>query len=285
MGRNLLRKGYALCVYDVDPAAVAALAKDGATAAASPAGAAQNSDLVITVLPDGPQVESAILETAGALGSARPGTIFVECSTVDPIITERVGTAMRQKGYSMVDAAMGRGPQQAEEGKLFFMVGATQDDFAVVLPVLQAMGTDIVHCGGPCAGIAMKLVLNLLSISIMAADLEAFVLGAKAGLDFETMARVLALSLADNRHIPVTMREQVLPGKYEPGFKASLAHKDLGLAMNMAARLGVPLFALNGARQLFSLAISRGKGERTMSVIGAVLEDLTGTSLGRSAGQ
>jgi 4-hydroxybutyrate dehydrogenase/sulfolactaldehyde 3-reductase len=281
MGKNLLKKGYPLTVYDIDAVAVEHLRESGAAVAPSPSEVGKCADMIVTVVPDSPDVEAVILGPDGVLAGARPGTILIECSTIDPHVTQRVGRVVQKAGCRMVDAAMGRSSKEAEEGRLLFMVGADPKDFETVRPVLEAMGTDIFYCGGPGAGITMKMVNNLLNISILAADLEALVLGAKAGLDIEVMLRVLSSTAANNPHLKITVQDQVLAGNYEPGFKAALAHKDLGLAQNMAARLGVPLFSLAPARQLYSIALAEGKGERSMGVIAPVLERLAGVRLTR----
>jgi 4-hydroxybutyrate dehydrogenase/sulfolactaldehyde 3-reductase len=282
MGKNLLQKGFPLTVYDIDPAAVGPLRQQGAIVAKLPSEVARSSDIVITVVPDSPDVEAAILGPEGVMAGARPGTILIECSTIDPHVTKRVGQAVRAGGCRLVDAAMGRSSKEAEEGRLIFMVGAEPQDLEAVRPVLEAMGTDIFHCGGPGAGITMKMINNLLNISLLSADLEALVLGVKAGLDVEVMLGVLTRTAANNPHLKITVQDQVLAGNYQPGFKAVMALKDLGLAQNMAARLGVPLFTLTQARQVYSIAVAQGKGDLSMGVIGAVLEQLAGVRLARS---
>jgi 3-hydroxyisobutyrate dehydrogenase-like beta-hydroxyacid dehydrogenase len=281
MGTNLVKKGYSVTVNDVDPAAVEVLRQRGARVAASPKAVAADSEIVITVVPDGPDVEAVVLGADGVLAGARPGTILVECSTIDPAVTQRVGKAVRAAGCCMVDAGMGRSSAEAEAGRLLFMVGAEPADFEVVRPVLEAMGTDIFHCGGPGTGISMKMVNNLLNISLLAADLEALALGTKAGLSMEVMLRVLTTTAANNPHLKITVQDQVLVGNFQPGFKAVMAQKDLGLAQNMAARLGVPLFTLTQARQLYSIAVAQGKGDLSMGVIAQVLEDIAGVRLAR----
>lgn len=281
MGKNLLEKDFPLTVNDVAPDAVARLVERGAVAADSPMAVAAGADVVITVLPDGPDVEQAILGPHGVLAGSRPGTIIVDCSTIDPAVTQRVGDRVRASGCHMVDAGMGRSSQEADEGRLIFMVGAAPADYEAVLPVLRAMGTDIFHCGGPGAGITMKVVNNLLATSILCADVEALVLGARAGLDVDTMLRVFTATAANNAFFQTAIPRQVLTGNYEPGFKAALAHKDVGLGQSLAARLGVPLFTLAPARQLYSLVLARGLAGRAHSIIAAVLAEIAGVRLTR----
>ncbi len=283
MARTLLRKGFDPVVYDASPAAVDRMAKLGARVAASPQELAEKVDFVFTVLPDGPQVEEVVLGPGGTLAGAHPGSFFVDSSTIDPAVSERVRTAVGKAGYRMIDASLNRGPKEAEEGTLIFMVGASPEDFAAVRPLLEAMGTDIFHCGGPGAGITMKVINNILTQSILASDCEALVLGAKAGLSADVMLKVLTSTNANNGPLHNLVPNNVLKGDYTPGFKAWMAHKDMGLAHNLAARLGVPLFTLGPVRQLFSAALGRGKGELTSAVIATVLEELAGVSLARDA--
>lgn len=279
LGRNLLQVGYRVTAYDIEVQTIEKLVQRGATAAASPRTVAESADIVITVLPDGPQVEAVILGPEGVLAGARPGTIVIDCSTIDPLVTQQVGVAVRQAGCRMVDAAMSGSPKLAAEGKLVFMVGATPEDYAAVRPVLEAISRDVVHCGEPGTGIAMKIVNNLLALTVFAADVEALILGAQAGLDIDLMLRVLSMTWADNFFLREYVPRQVRTGDHTAGFKMALAHKDLCNAHNLAARTGTPLFTLASARQLYSLATAQGKGNLSIGAIATVLEDLVGVHL------
>jgi 3-hydroxyisobutyrate dehydrogenase-like beta-hydroxyacid dehydrogenase len=271
MARNLLAKGHALTVYDLDPAAVATAVQQGATAAATPREVGAAADIVFTVLPDAPQVRAVVLGPDGVMDGGSTGLLVADCSTVDPTASRDIGSAVAARGGRFVDAAMGRSSKEAEAGTLVFMVGAEPDDFTRLLPVLEAMGTDIFHCGPPGSGITVKLVNNLLGFTILAADVEALVLAAKAGVDLDVMMRVLSATASNNTFLQTVVRGQVLTGDYTPGFKASFALKDASLAQNMAASLGMPLLALEPARQLWALAVGQGIGERAHGVIAEVL--------------
>ena len=277
IGKNLLRKGYVLTVYDVDPAAVARLSALGAAPAASPKQVAEGSDIVITVLPNGPDVEHVVLGPEGVVAGARPGTIVLDCSTIDPQVTRRVGAALRAAGCGMVDAGMGGMPPAAEEGSLILMVGATPEDLARVTPLLEAMGKQSIHCGGPGAGMSVKLINNLLAMTILAADLEALAMGVRAGIKPEALLRVLCSTFADNKPLHTLVPEKILQGDHEPGFKAVLAHKDVGLAVEFAASLRVPIWTLGPVRQLLSLVLAQGKGEQANTVIATAFEEIIGT--------
>jgi 4-hydroxybutyrate dehydrogenase/sulfolactaldehyde 3-reductase len=281
IGKNLLKKGFALTVYDVDKAAVERLVAQGAVAVNSPREVGERSAVTITVLPDGPDVEATVLGPNGVLSGARPGAIIVDCSTIDPGISQKVGAAVREAGCRFVDAAMSRSSKEAEEGRLVFMVGAEPDDYETVLPVLRAAGTDIFHCGGPSTGITVKVINNLLATAIAAADIEALLLGAKAGVSMDVMMRVLTATGANNAMLGSVISNEVLTGNYEPGFKLRLAHKDVGLAHSLAARLGIPLLVLGPARQLYAMAMGRGEGERSYTVIADLLQKALGVRLAR----
>lgn len=285
MGKNLAAKGFPPIVYDLAPAAVAAMAERGATAAGSPAEVGEACDVVITVVPNGPDVEEVVLGPSGIAQGARPSTIVMDCSTVDPAVTRRVGEQLRARGMSMVDAGMGRSSREAEAGTILFMVGATDEDFAKVRPVLETMGNDIFHVGPPGAGITLKLVHNLLTLTILTASAEAIVLGAKAGLDVKRMVETFQASTTGGFHMDNTIPRQVLTGTYEPGFKVALAHKDLGLGQQMAAALGVPLWTLAISRELFTAAMARGRGEWANGAVATVIEELVGLKVADVLGQ
>jgi len=279
MAANLVAKGHALAVNDLDAAAVAAAVGLGAVAAGSPREVGAGSEVVFTVLPDAPQVREVVLGPEGVMAGARPGTIVVDCSTIDPAASRAIGAEVAARGGRFVDAAMGRSSKEAEAGTLVFMVGAERDDFARVQPILEAMGSDIFHCGGPGSGITVKLVNNLLGFTILAADVEALILAARAGVDLDVMMTVLSATASNNTFLQTVVRSQVRTGDYTPGFKASFALKDASLAQNLAARVGVPLFALGPARQLWSLAVGQGEGERAHGVIAEVLARLNDVDL------
>lgn len=282
MARNLATKGHTLTVHDLDRAAVEAAVGLGARAAASPREVGAASEVVFTVLPDTPQVREVVLGRDGVMDGAREGTLVVDCSTVDPAASREIGAAVAARGGRFADAAMGRSSKEAEAGTLVFMVGAAPADFARLRPLLEAMGSDIFHCGPPGAGITVKLVNNLLGFTILAADVEALVLAAKAGVDLGVMMQVLSATASSNTFLDTVVRSQVLTGDYTPGFKASFALKDASLAQNMAARLGMPLLALEPARQLWSMAVGMGQGERAHGVVAEILARLNGVDLTQS---
>ncbi len=277
MGGNLLKHGFPLTVHDANPDAAESLS--GASVALTPRAVAERSDIVITVLPDGPDVEVAALGPDGVAAGARPGTILVDCSTIAPTVSRTIGDALAARGVRMVDAAMGRSSPEAEAGTLLFMVGATPEDFATVEPVLRALGSDIFHVGPPGDGITLKLIHNLLSLTMLAASAEALILAGKAGLDLRRTLAVLQASTTGHGHLRGAIPEQMLTGDYTPGFRVALGQKDMRLGRDLAARLGVPLQTLAIAGEAYTAAVARGRGDWASGAIATVLEEIVGLRL------
>lgn len=237
MAASLARGGFRVVGFDTDPAK----AVPGVTAAGSLAELAAGSDAVLTMLPDSPQVEAALLGPDGVSAHARPGTLVIDSSTVAAATTEKLDRSLTEAGLAFIDAPVGRAPANAADGTLMFMVGAHDADLARAMPLLEAMGTDINHCGAPGRGIAMKLVLNTLSLSTCQLSAEVVALGEKMGLEIDTMLPVLTGGLGRNGYLATYWPTKVLAGDTEPGFAIKLAAKDLGLAMDMAAEAGAAL--------------------------------------------
>jgi 4-hydroxybutyrate dehydrogenase / sulfolactaldehyde 3-reductase len=279
MGKNLIEHGFPLTVYDANLAAIEPLQLLGAEGAETPRAVAERSDVVITVLPNGPDVEAVALGPDGIAAGARPGTIVMDCSTIDPAVSLAVNRALRERGIRMVDAAMGRGSVEAEAGTLVFMVGAEPEDFAAIKPILEATGSDIFHAGPPGHGITLKLVHNLLSLTMLTASVEAMVLAAKAGLDLHKTLEVLQASTTGHGHLRGTIPNQVLTGDYTPGFRTVLGQKDLRLGHSLAAGLGVPLQTLAISAELFTAAVAKGRGDWASGAIVTVLEEIVGLRL------
>jgi len=283
MARNVLRAGFALAVHDLRPEPVEELVRLGAERRTSPREAARDADAVVTMLPDSPDVEAVLLGPEGVIHGARPGTLVVDMSTIDPATTRRLGAALRARGLRMVDAPVGRTSAHAEAGTLLIMVGGAPEDVAAAEPLLRAMGSDVIHCGPFGAGITMKVVNNFLSCASVALTAECLVLGVKAGLEVETMLRVLTGTAARTAHLELTYPVKALRGDFTPGFMVDLAHKDLGLALRLGAECRVPLAVGAAARELLTAARARGKGRLDFTAVVTVLEELAGVEV-RSAG-
>jgi len=269
MARNLLKKGHRVVAFDVHAASVRTLTDAGAGAAGTPNAVAEQSEVVITMLPDAPDVERVALGKDGIVEGIRAGSVYVDMSTIDPATTRKVGAAMAAKGVSMVDSPVGKTADHAVAGTLTLMVGGPADTIARVRPVLDCMGTDFFHCGDLGAGQTMKLLNNLLAAAVGEASVEALVAGTKAGLSLETMMSVLRTTMAWNNQLAISMPKRSLMGDFKPGFMMKLAHKDCRLALKMVEELGVA--APVGRAVLESLSEGLGKGLQDHDV-GALLK-------------
>jgi 3-hydroxyisobutyrate dehydrogenase-like beta-hydroxyacid dehydrogenase len=169
----------------------------------------------------------------------RPGSVYIDMSTIDPETTRKVGAAIAARGAAMIDSPVGKTADAAVAGTLTLMVGGPADVVARCRPVLDCMGTDFFHCGELGAGQTMKLINNLLASAIGEASVEALVTGTRAGLTLDTMLSVLRTTMAWNNQLAIAMPKRSLAGDFQPGFMMKLAHKDCRLALQMAESLGV----------------------------------------------
>lgn len=273
MARNLLKSGLALRVFDIEPKALHAVVSAGAAAATSAADAARGADCVITMLPNGEHVEEATFGKEGAAETLKPGSLFIEMSTIAPAVTDRIAGKMAARGIAMLDAPVGRSSQHAVEGKLLIMVGGAQADVNRARPVLEKLGDTIVHCGPVGSGARMKLVNNMMSITLNVVTAEALMLAEASGLDPELARKVMLGTAAGQGHMATTYPAKVLRNDLTPGFMVDLAHKDLGLALDLASqlRLGVPTAA--AARQAYEQARNAGRGRHDWTCVYAVLRE------------
>jgi 4-hydroxybutyrate dehydrogenase/sulfolactaldehyde 3-reductase len=254
MASNLARKGFPLTVFDRLAQPMAALATLGAKTATSIAELTAQVDIVVTMLPDSPDVADAVLGPSGVLAHGRKGQIVMDMSTVDPSTSDRMAQALEARGLGFVDAPVGRLVAHAIKGESLFMVGARDADFARAEPLLKAMGTAIHRCGGPGAGMRMKLVNNYLAIVSCQMSAEALTLATKMGLDLKTTLEVVNGTTATNGHLKNAFPSKVLAGDVAPGFRIALAHKDISLALEAAHKAGAPVLTGAAAREAIGLA-------------------------------
>lgn len=241
MALNVLRGGYPLTVYDLSEAALAEAEKAGARRAATIAELVRQSDVVITMLPDAPDVEATALGPDGIEANAKPGLIYVDMSTIDPVTSRRVGARLAARGIRMIDSPVARGVENARAGTLALMIGGDLATFQEVEPLLRRMADTITHCGELGNGTAMKLVNNFLSAGIVSAIAEAMTIGLKAGLPLDLMVRISGGTGTNNTWLHKLMPGKAFLGDFSPGFMSRLARKDQRLATKLAAEIGVPL--------------------------------------------
>lgn len=246
MASNIARKGIDLTVYDISDAHIAPVIKAGATAATSVADAAKGAEIVVTMLPATAHVHEVVLGSNGVLANIAPGGLLVDMSTIAPLGTDKLAAECKARGIGFIDAPVGRLALHAIQGKSMFMVGCDNEaDFDRAKPLFDAMGDTIIRCGGPGAGIRIKLINNFQILSIAEITAEALVLAAKMGIDVEVVKSVNAQTTATNGQMQVNFANKSLMGDIDPGFTFDLSHKDMTLALEMAAqnRLGLPVGA------------------------------------------
>jgi len=277
MARNLLKAGYALVVHSRSRGSVDEIAGAGAKVGSSPRDVAAQCDVLITMLPNSPDVEQVVLGRDGVIGGARPGLVLVDMSTISPLVSQKIGAALAEKSVKMLDAPVSGGEKGAIDGALSIMVGGDKAVFDKVLPIFQAMGKTITHLGPLGAGGFTKLANQIIVAVNLTALGEALTLAKKAGLDRELTLTALAGGLAGSKCLD-QKKPNYLADTYNPGFKIDLHYKDLGLIMESARALGVPLPTTAAVQELFSALRVKGRGGLDHSGVITLLEDLAGLS-------
>jgi 2-hydroxy-3-oxopropionate reductase len=260
MARNLMQAGNRLIVLDRNPAPVAELTSLGAEVAESPGLLASGSDVVITMLPDTPDVEEVALGPGGVLSGIRPGALYLDMSTVSPMLAERISEAGAAKGAAILDAPVSGGEVGAQKATLSIMVGGEEGAFERALPLLQAMGKNIVHCGGPGAGQIVKACNQILVALTIEGVAEALTLGARAGVDPAKIVQVLGAGLA-RCGILETRGPRMIAGDFAPGFRSRLHYKDLRIALAAGQAYQSPLPATAIVHEMFKQMVVSGRGE------------------------
>jgi 2-hydroxy-3-oxopropionate reductase len=277
MAKNLLKAGYPLVVHSRSRGPVDEIARAGAKVGSSPRDVAAQSDVLITMLPNSPDVELVALGRDGIIEGARPGLLFVDMSTISPIVSKKVGEALAAKSVKMLDAPVSGGERGAIDGALSIMVGGDKAVFDAVLPIFQAMGKTITHLGPLGFGGFTKLANQIIVAVNLTALGEALTLAKKAGLDRDLTLTALAGGLAGSRCLD-QKKPNYLADTYNPGFKIDLHFKDLGLIMESARALGVPLPTTAVVQELFSALRVKGRGGLDHSGVITLLEDIAGLS-------
>ncbi len=274
MARHLLEAGHVLTVHNRSRAAVEELVAQGAAEANSPAEVARASEVVFTCLPNSPDVELVALGPQGIVQGLQPGAIYVDMSTISPVVTKRVAAAIAARGATMLDAPVSGGQIGAENATLSIMVGGEEAAFQKVLPLLQAMGRNIVYIGASGAGQVAKAANQIVVGLTHEAIAEALVLAAKAGVDPARVVQAISGGAArcwalENRAPRVIRRD------FEPGFYAAYHLKDLGIALDAAADVGAVLPVTAVVRELYRSLVSNGEGRLDHSAIIRVIERLS----------
>ena len=273
MSQHLLEAGHALVVYDLVGAQVQRLVALGAAPGASCQDVAARSDVVISMVPDSPDVEQVYLDEAGVLAGVRPGTLLIDMSTISPVTAVKVARAAEQKGCPMLDAPVSGGDVGAKKATLSIMVGGERDAFERASPIFELLGTPT-YCGPSGAGQTVKacnqiqVALNFIGMA------EALVLGAKAGVDPAVVVKVLSAGYAQSRVMDVR-GPRIIQGDFEPGFRSRFHYKDLNIIRETARAFGCALPASALAHELFSAMLANGWGDLDHSAVIKVIEQLS----------
>lgn len=273
MAANLLKAGYGLTVFDLVPERMASLTAAGAAAASSCQEAAAAGEVVVTIVPDSPDVERAVLGEAGAIHGLRRGNTLMEMSTIAPGVGRRVAAALAERGVTMLDCPVSGGPQGAEAGTLSIMCGGPKETFDASLPILQAMGQRIDHFGEVGSGYMVKLCNQVGCVVTIQAVCEVLTLAAKAGLDTRKVLQVVGSGLAASR-IMELHGPKMLDRDYAPGFTLALQEKDLRLVAAAADELEMPLPATTLVHQLIRSLSAKGRGELGTQALVLAMEEL-----------
>jgi 2-hydroxy-3-oxopropionate reductase len=276
MALNLLRAGYSLVVHNRTRAKEEELVSEGARAAASPREVASQCDVLITMLPDSPDVEQVYLGGEdGVIAGARSGQLLIDMSSIAPAVARAVSDAARKVGADALDAPVSGGDVGAREGTLSIMVGGSDDAFKRAGPLFDVLGKTVVHMGEAGAGQTAKACNQILVAVTIEAVSEALVLASKAGVDPDRLIEVLSGGLAGNKVMEVR-RRNFLEHDFTPGFKLSLHHKDLGIALRTARELGVYVPTTAIVDQMLAALKAAGDGSLDHSALLKVIEQASG---------
>lgn len=280
MAKNLMEAGYELVVHNRSPEKAEELAKEGnATAAASPVQVAQACDIVITMLPDSPDVEAVVAGEGGVLEGIRDGALLVDMSTISPVVTKELSEMVREKGASMLDAPVSGGDVGAIEGALSIMVGGSEEDFERARPLFDVMGKAATHVGPIGAGQVVKACNQIVVALTIEAVSEALVLGSKGGVKPEKLVEALSGGLAGSA-VMEAKKEKFFSHDFEPGFRIELHHKDLGIALAAGREYGVALPATAIVDQMLEALKAKGRGESDHSALLTLLEEAAQHEIG-----
>ena len=278
MARNLMKADYKVTVYDIVAEAVEELAGDGATPASSAAEVASKVPLIITMVPDSPQSEAAIMGPGGVLEGASKGDTVIDMSSIAPSSSQKIASACEAVGVSFLDAPVSGGETGAIEGTLAVMVGGQKEIFDANFDMLSAMSGSIVLCGGYGAGNTTKLANQIIVAGNIAALGEAMVLARKSGIDPQVVFDAIKGGLAGST-VMNTKGPMMIEGNFDPGFRIVLHQKDLHNAILTGKEVGVPLVITSLVQQMLGSLINEGKGNSDHSAIANFMENMAGVSI------
>jgi len=273
MATHLIKAGYGISVLKKNKAA-AELVEAGAKAFTTPREVATNADIVITMLPDSPDVEEIVLGKDGVIEGLKSGALFIDMSSIAPSTARKIYERLQQKGVEALDAPVSGGQIGAEQATLSIMVGGTESAFERALPIFQLMGKNIGLIGGPGSG-QMTKVCNQMIVGItIQAVAEAFTLAKKAGVNLEKMREVLLGGFAQSRILDLHGK-RMIEQNFKPGFKVKLHRKDMNLALQAGKEFAVPMYGSSLVASHMYALLAQGHGELDHSAIALLLKQLS----------
>jgi 2-hydroxy-3-oxopropionate reductase len=279
MALRLLQAGHPLAVHSRSRPPIDELIQAGATDGESPRGVAEQSDVMITMLPDSPDVRQVVLGLNGVIEGTRPGQIFIDMSTISPLVSrDEIAPALESRQAFALDAPVSGGQRGAIDGTLSIMVGGPLAAHERVLPILQALGKNIVHVGGPGAGQIAKACNQIIVGATIMAVAEALTLARKADVDVAKVREALLGGFASSRILEVH-GQRMLDRTFEPGFRIALHHKDLGIALAAGGAFAAPLVETGLVREALGAMLARGEGSLDHSAPVRLVEALAGLSV------
>lgn len=282
MATNILNAGYPLVVHNRSQGAVEELVSKGAHKATSPAEVAAQVDVVFTNLPDSPDVEQVTLGVNGILDGVHPGLIFVDNSTIKPATTRHIAEVLGEKAVMCLDAPVSGGDIGAREGTLAIMIGGPEEALRVVMPIFEVLGKTITHVGEAGAGQITKAANQVMVAAQMVAMGELLIFAQKAGADPVKVVDAIRGGAAQCWSLDVKP-QRLFVGNREPGFKAYMQAKDLGIVMDTAREYGIPLISAGLHSQIYNTMLEMGMHELDNSAVVGVIEALAGVELFESS--
>jgi 3-hydroxyisobutyrate dehydrogenase len=273
MAHNLLKAGYEVAVHNRTKVKADHLIAVGAAWGDSPADVAKDSNIVITCLPDTPDVEQVLLGQRGVIEAAKPGLICIDMSTISPAATKEMGSALSAKGVTLIDAPISGGEIGAIEAKLSIMMGGPKKAVEEVRPIMQVMGRTVIHCGPLGTGQITKLANQIMCIHTIMSIAEGFAFAEKAGLDLETTLKVTSAGAAGSHSLKM-LGPKIIAGDFKPAFMVDLQQKDLRLVAEYAEKLKQPLPGVALARHLLAQLQSQGRGRDGTQALVEVIRQL-----------
>jgi len=275
MALNVMKAGHDLIIHNRTRHKEELLAAHGAKRAASPGEAALEAEVIITSLSDTPDVEEVVLGNNGIIHGARPGSVVVDMSTISPDATRKIEQVVRAKGIKMIDAPVSGGSEGAKQGTLAIMVGGDPEDVERVMPVLKAIGTRITHVGPIGAGQLTKAINQTIVAGVYLGVAEGMVLGLKAGLDMDKVVEAIGEGAAGS-WVLTHRSKNMINNNYPLGFRVRLHHKDLGIALETAKKLGVTMLVAALMDQIETGIVARGYGDEDLSAVARSIREQSG---------